>query len=163
MITAVAEDLRGTAGDQAVLLRAAVGVAVPPAEQLARQVTGLLVTVAVALDVQGPGSGAGVREIEAGEAAVVVEEAEVGPERGAQAGEAALRVVLAGEAVLVLVLAGEAAEGVELAAGGGDAAVGVLADGGLEGAVAAVGEIVEGAVAVVEGDDAAGGVRRDGS
>ena len=97
VIAAVTVDLRRAAGDQAVLERAAVRVAVPPAEQVAGEVTGLLVAVAVALDVDRPGKigvgGArepgvgfkvgGARELEAGEAAVVVDEAEVGAEGGA--------------------------------------------------------------------------------
>ena len=65
------------AGDDAVLERTAEVVALPPAEDLTREVAGLLAAVAVALEGEGPEL---VRELDAGQAALVVDEAQVGAE-----------------------------------------------------------------------------------
>jgi hypothetical protein len=68
-VAALAVDLRRAGGDQAVLEGAAVAVGLPPAQDLAREVPGPLVAVAVALEVDAP---AGQWLLDAGQAALVV-------------------------------------------------------------------------------------------
>jgi hypothetical protein len=80
---------------------------------------------------------------DAGEAAVVVVEAEVGAERRAEVGDAIAEVVGERDPAVVLPLAEDAGAGVELAADERGAG-GVAARGGQQGAVGAPGELVGG-------------------